>query len=432
MQWPPMADPELENEEVGDSPPMHEGTSQEMDSIPFPTITPGFQLEVFVKGYRGARKPITTMAVGANDAGAEQPANTQTLVTCRVADMDAFRALLWESFSGHIAGRAVCTTGESGETNWTLDPVPPTISDIQSFMELRLGTRPYRIDTTAASPQEKVNIRARIDGYIQGEKPKRPRGAQARTEMVFTQKLLEYYAFHPLENLQGDQENATNRGGKIQVHVLKYGPELSNPTDVTKVLAVISPPVETDRAGAPNEATIRDIILRLKDKHRQSLQSSEMGWRLWASSIAKLSGQVLDAAIADNPPSNMLHLFATTSHSYESAMTALRARHSLRMDMMEHEQNVLSGIKSRVEGWKRESDEALEGLKAVIEDISDRIENHFDLLSRFLENASSRLEGRLGEARDYHSSLPAAELAPGFNAALLNTVPNHVDFDHME
>jgi hypothetical protein len=66
-----------------------------------------------------------------------------------------------------------------------------------------------------------------------------------------------------------------------------------------------------DRASAPTELTLDEIVARLKQKHTLWRAKHEMVWRIWANSITSKPQSLVDSSIENSagPPSHLIHLF---------------------------------------------------------------------------------------------------------------------------
>jgi hypothetical protein len=64
-----------------------------------------------------------------------------------------------------------------------------------------------------------------------------------------------------------------------------------------------------DRAGAASSETVTALVAELMAKHRHSLTSYNVCWRIWANHILSLKPTYRDQAKDEGPPAGMCHLF---------------------------------------------------------------------------------------------------------------------------
>ncbi|ETI30031.1 hypothetical protein F443_22849 [Phytophthora nicotianae P1569] len=107
------------------------------------------------------------------------------------------------------------------------------------------------------------------------------------------------------------------RGQTVKLLIYEYGADIARAQDLEDFRAAHVVP-DTDRAGAPSERSLGDVVQSLKEAWITTFQAEDVVWPLRGNHVTRnLDRSTWDAMIQQPPPQQLVHLFRPASTSLE-------------------------------------------------------------------------------------------------------------------
>lgn len=122
------------------------------------------------------------------------------------------------------------------------------------------------------------------------------------------------------------------RGQTVKLMVYKYGADIARAQDLEDFRAAHVVP-DTDRAGAPSERSLGDVVQSLKEAWNTTFQVEDVVWRLWGNHVTRnLDRSSWDAMIQQPPPQQLVHLFRPATTYLEGFVADLAESTNVALD----------------------------------------------------------------------------------------------------
>ncbi|KAH9152822.1 hypothetical protein AeRB84_004816 [Aphanomyces euteiches] len=194
-------------------------------------------------------------------------------------DWSAFKTQIWSIIQSHVQKRAIL---QEADQTWTVCDADPSVDMFDKYISLRYKTR------------------------------------------ILT----------PCDENEAHRFLVKYRGETLTLSVYKWGNEICTSEQQSEFIKQCIEPLETDRAGAGSEASLRVVMDRLKAKWGEILHGQSISWRLWANAILRQPRHKHDSEIAKPVPSNLVRYFRPLSASGQQHLQRLQRNASLARDVV--------------------------------------------------------------------------------------------------
>lgn len=99
------------------------------------------------------------------------------------------------------------------------------------------------------------------------------------------------------------------RDKDLNVLVHKYSSNIGSLKVWDRLKKALIEPESRDRAGAHSNQALRELVDKLKAKHRYKLTAPDISWMAWANSIQSAAPNLQEDLIKELPPSHIIRLF---------------------------------------------------------------------------------------------------------------------------
>lgn len=129
-------------------------------------------------------------------------------------------------------------------------------------------------------------------------------------------------------------------------------------------------PAERDRAGATTTASLLALKDRLKEIHRDSYQSQDINWQLWANYIQSRDAHLQESLVTQAPPAHLIHLFAHAPMNQDVQLSNLRWGLGVAYNINQNFVSAISQLESTLHLLKRKHDEIESVHQAAVSQLS--------------------------------------------------------------
>ncbi|KAH9150737.1 hypothetical protein AeRB84_006473, partial [Aphanomyces euteiches] len=111
----------------------------------------------------------------------------------------------------------------------------------------------------------------------------------------------------------------------VTLVIYEYGCMIGRQQELDEFTTARIRPLLTDRSGATEETTLRDIVSSLQTQWSATFQAEQVVWRMWANHISRnLNRLTWDAAITSHPPPHIAQLFQPVDSRLSNHLSNLR------------------------------------------------------------------------------------------------------------
>ncbi|CAK5152096.1 unnamed protein product, partial [Aphanomyces euteiches] len=122
----------------------------------------------------------------------------------------------------------------------------------------------------------------------------------------------------------------------VTLVIYEYGCMIGRQQELDEFTTVCIRPLLTDRSGATEETTLRDIVSSLQTQWSATFQAEQVVWRMWANHISRnLNRLTWDAAITSHPPPHIAQLFQPVDSRLSNHLSNLRRSANMALDCVE-------------------------------------------------------------------------------------------------
>lgn len=195
---------------------------------------------------------------------------------------------------------------------------------------------------------------------------------------------------------------ASLHGETATLMIYTYGLCISNARVLDEFKVACIRPEHTDRSGAAAEASIHEVVERLREIWGATFQASAVGWRMWANDIMRNRDRSTWELALLNPPS-------------------ARIEPMLRAADVQVEQHLADLTQS--------ADMALDSVNASIAD-TELLHHHWEMFGMRIENQKNALIARKQALEGIRAAIPLPPLSDVIDP--LPTMANMDDTEHRE
>ncbi|CAK4332845.1 unnamed protein product [Aphanomyces euteiches] len=122
----------------------------------------------------------------------------------------------------------------------------------------------------------------------------------------------------------------------VTLVIYEYGCMIGRQQELDEFTTARIRPLLTDRSGATEETTLRDIVSSLQTQWSATFQAEQVVWRMWANHISRnLNRLTWDAAITSHPPPHIAQLFQPVDSRLSNHLSNLRRSANMALDCVE-------------------------------------------------------------------------------------------------